>query len=139
MANAFGTVLQYSGATPTVVGGLSNIGAPEITRDTIEETNHESPDGYKEFIGGLKDGGEFTVEGTFAKGDTGQAAIMAHINQDTDGGKKTIEIIFPDTSKWSASTICTKCKPGDSPVGGSIGFSATFKVTGKPTFTEAAA
>jgi predicted secreted protein len=47
------------------VGFVRNITGPDLTRDTIDVTSIDSTGGYREFIGGFRDGGEFTFEMLF--------------------------------------------------------------------------
>jgi hypothetical protein len=56
--SAFGTTLK-KGAT--AIAELISIGGPTISADTIEATSHDSPDGYREFLQGLRDAGEITI------------------------------------------------------------------------------
>lgn len=55
---AHGTILEYSldNDVWVKIANLKNITPPNVTRDEIETTDHDS-NGWKEFIGGLKDGG----------------------------------------------------------------------------------
>ena len=54
-----------NGASPTeafaTVAEVTAISGPGISRDTIDATHMESPDRFREFVGGLRDGGEVTV------------------------------------------------------------------------------
>src|SRR5436190_11500845 len=55
--NAFGTLLKRNGTT---IGEVTDLSGPEISRDNIEVTHHQSPSAYREFMKGLKDAGEFS-------------------------------------------------------------------------------
>lgn len=140
MTNAvasFGTILQYVGTPDVPIAELTNIGGIEISQGTVDVTSHDSTDRWKEFIGGLRDGGEFSCEGNYVSGDAGQQAASDHFAQDTTGGRKSMEIVFPDTSYWAFSAICISLKPvGEAPVEGALPFGATYKVSGKPVFHE---
>ena len=61
---ALGTKLLIGETTPVEVAGLTSIGGLELSADTIDVTTLAS-DGYREFIGSLKDGGEVSLEGYF--------------------------------------------------------------------------
>ena len=57
---SIGTVLNIGqGPTPAPVpvAGLTSIGGLELSADTIDVTKLDSAGGYREFIGGFKDGG----------------------------------------------------------------------------------
>lgn len=57
---SFGTSLKMDPAGGTVyvaVGQVKDIGGPSVTRGDVDVTDHDSADGYREFIPGLADGG----------------------------------------------------------------------------------
>lgn len=58
------------------VAGITDISFPDIDVEDIETTSHDSEGGWKEFIPGLKDGGEVSIEGNY-NGDT---AVLDFIN-----------------------------------------------------------
>lgn len=113
---------------------LNNIGFPEIKTDMADVTTHDSEGGFKEWLMGLKDVGEFTVSGYFAIDDTdGQIAMYDDYLSDTlrnasiKLGTSGAELAF--------SAYLTGCSFGPLPVNDGIPFSATVKITGKPTLT----
>ena len=129
MSNAqagFGTILKYGAGT--VIGELTNIGGPNQSADAIEVTNHQSPDGFREFIGGLKDGGEVTFEGNFLGGDAGQVAIGASF---ISGAVESFVIVFPNGYTWTFSGIVT-AREVSPPMDDKLPFSGTIKISGKP-------
>ena len=126
--SAFGTTLSRNGHP---VSELTRIGSPSITVETIDVTNHQSPDGYKEFIAGLMDAGEVPIEGNFISGDTnGQIGLVNDLN-----GKviQDYAITFPDATTWTFKALVTAFQTGEADVNGKLSFSATLKVSGKPT------
>lgn len=127
-----GTVLKY--AAGTTVGELTNIAGPSMSGETIDVTSHESTDGFREFVGGLKDGGELSIEGAFIQDDAGQLALLASFNS---GAVESFVVVFPDNAQFAVSGIVTGIEVG-APMDDKIGFSATIKITGKPAFTGAA-
>ncbi|MCI0687121.1 MAG: hypothetical protein L0Y54_07800, partial [Sporichthyaceae bacterium] len=64
--DAFGTVLKRGdGGSPenfTAIGRSTSISGPGLSRETLDVTAHDSPDQWREFQGGLRDGGELTVD-----------------------------------------------------------------------------
>jgi len=54
----FGRVV---GGIFTPIANITNISGPSRSRETIDVTTHDSPDGYMQFIGGLRDGGEVSL------------------------------------------------------------------------------
>lgn len=126
----FGAELKYSAGT--IVGELTSIGGMKLKADVIDVTNHDSADGYKEFIGGLRDAGEFPIEGNFIQDDAGQLALLASFNS---GAVESFVVTFSDTSTWAFSGIVTGIEVGKADLKNQVSFTATLKVTGKPTFT----
>ncbi|MFA5374128.1 MAG: phage tail tube protein [Candidatus Omnitrophota bacterium] len=128
--SGFGTDLTWNSV---VIAEVINVSGPNQSRDMIEVTNHDSANGFKEFIAGLADGGEVTIEGNFKAGDTtGQIALHTDFQA---GTSRTLLITFPSSlGNMSGTAFCTAFEmtfPHDN----KIGFSATFKYTGKPTLT----
>lgn len=131
MSNAkhsFGTVLKQG---VTTIGELTEIGGVDISADTIDVTTLASADGYREFIQGLRDGGEISMSGFFYPGDAGQSALLTSLNAGT-ADSYTIE--FPATmgATWTVVGIMTAYNTGSS-LGDAVTFEATLKVTGKPS------
>ena len=50
------------------------------SNDTIDVTNFDSPAGTKEYIPGLADGSEITIECNYVAAATGQVALVASID-----------------------------------------------------------
>lgn len=132
---ALGTIISKGTTTPTEIGGLTNITGIEITADTIDVTTLASPGGYREFIGSFKDAGEVGLEGFFEPGSTsGQVALQTSLD---NGLAEDYKIAFPTTppAEWAFKGVVTGFKVGDVEVDGTIAFSATIKVSGKPVLT----
>lgn len=127
---AFGTTLARDGNN---IAELTSIGAPKLSLDTQEVTSHQSSSGYKEYIGTLLDGGEVVIEGNFISSDSdGQIGLI------TDMEAKTVQdfvITFPTaiTATWTFTALVTAFEIGDMATDGTLTFSATLKISGKPT------
>lgn len=123
-----GTKLLF-GTTP--VAELTSIGGLELSADTIDVTSLDSDGGYREFIGGFKDGGEVGISGFFNPGDAGQAAVYAAFNS---GATTPCEIEFPSELKasWIFNAVVTGFTTG-AELEEAISFEATLKVSGEPT------
>ncbi len=135
--NAFGTQFRRAtnlspGNVFETIANVTSIGGPERTRETIDVTSHDSPDGWMEFIGGLKDGGEITLDINYDP-----AEATHDIDDDFDDGvaRNYQIVILPDTEDeytWTIKGIMTTL--GDEfPYDDKMARSMTIKVTGKPT------
>lgn len=130
---AFGTTFKW-GATGTVAG-LSNIGGISVSVDTADVTSHDSTDGWEEVVATIKRTGELTIEGYFDPTDTdGQVAMYTAAGSST---ATACTITYPSETKTvlTFNAFITGVTIGNAPHDGFIDFSATLKITGKPTLT----
>ena len=125
---AVGTRLQIN--TNNIVE-LTEINGIALTADTIEITNLSSPNGFREYFYGLKDGGEVSISGFFNPQDTnGQIALHTAFRNSVVA---TFSILFPSSiASWAFSGLVTNFETGSS-MEEAVTFSATIKVTGEPT------
>lgn len=126
---AFGTVLFWNGEE---TAELSNIGI-SMSGDSIDVSSHESADGlgdrFREFIPGLKDAGEVTMEGNYIPADVGQAAIEADYEAHE---VRRIHIFAPNgIVDFEVDAFVTRLEIS-APHDGKLSFSGTFKVDGAP-------
>lgn len=137
--DAFGTLFQRAsgtspGTTYATIANVTNIGGPERTRETIDVTAHDSPGQWMEFIGGLKDGGEISLDINY---DPGQVTHDLDADFDDVLPRNYRIIILPGTEDehtWQLKGIMTTL--GDEfPYDDKMARSMTVKVTGKPTLT----
>ncbi|MDD4985866.1 MAG: phage tail tube protein [Dehalococcoidales bacterium] len=121
------------------IAELTNIDGVQVTQETVDVTSHESADGYREYIPTLRDTGEINIEGNFIGGDSdGQLGLEDDLNA---GTLQSFTITFPYalSATWTFSAYVTAFKAGGFPVDGKVPFSATLKVSGKPTLGVTAA
>lgn len=128
-----------NGASPevfTTLAEVTSITPPAMARDTVDATHTESPGAWREFIAGLKDGGEVSLELNFVPGGSAAAALAAEMDLDGPLATKNRQILFPDGSYFSFAGILSGFEP-DAPLDDKMSASVTFKVTGKPTLVQA--
>ncbi|HET7041687.1 MAG TPA: phage tail tube protein [Gemmatimonadales bacterium] len=131
--DAFGTTLERETITPGTFAALAkitNIGGPGISRETLDVTAHDSPDGWREFLGGLKDGGEVSADINYDPAD--HDTLVA----DLDAQAINYRITWPGGAKWAFPAILTGFEPS-APFDDKLTASITWKVAGKPTLTAA--
>jgi len=126
--SAFGTTLKKGAVA---IAELTNIGGPSLSAATIDATSHDSADGYREFLQGLRDGGEIGIEGNFIPGNAGQVALVTDFN-DGSLDEYTITLPVAMATTWTCNAIVTafECRE---PYDAQASFTATLKVSGKPT------
>jgi predicted secreted protein len=115
------------------IAELTNISGPSQSADTIDLTSHDSSDAYREFVAGLRDGGEISFEGNLITTDsTGQIAMHTDFQA---GSTKAWSITFPSSLGSMAGNGIVTAFELSYPAEGKISISGTIKVTGKPTLT----
>lgn len=136
--DAYGTLLQIGdGGSPeafTTIAEVTEISGPSLALDPLDVTAHTSPGAFREFIGGLLDGGEITAtinyvptEGTHDAGTGLLADMIART-------VRNFNLIFPDTgaTSWRFPALVTAFEPAE-PVDDRLSAEITLKVAGQPT------
>ena len=135
---AFGTLLKIGdGATPedfTPIEEVVNITGPGLSTDPIDMTHQGSPGKCKEFIAGLKDGGEVTFDLNYIPTAVTHNATAGLINDWENGTKRNFQLVFPDigNTTWAVTALVTGFEPS-APVEDKLAASVTLKVSGQPT------
>lgn len=133
--DAFGIALKRGdGVTPTeaftAIASVTNVSGPEIERETYDVTAHDSVDGWREFIGGLKDGGEVSI--TVNYDPRVHDDLVADFE---DTAPRNYKMVFPDSlGEWALKLILKGFKQ-EAPVDDKLSAELTFKVSGKPAIT----
>lgn len=118
----------------TPVGSLSSITGVEVSSDTTEVTALDNESGYREFLGGFKNGGEVPIEGYLDGEDQGQNEMYEAME---DQKVHDFAIQFPEAigKTWKFKGIVTKFATSAS-TDDAIKFSSTVKVSGKPELVK---
>ena len=130
---AFGT--QLSKGT-TAIAELTSIGVVGVTREMIDATSHDSADAYKEYIPGLIDTAELSIEGILDKADAGQTALLTDLEAGTCDSY-TITGPTGNAFSYAFDAYVTAYNAGPFNYDGKITFSATLKISGKVVYTPA--
>lgn len=119
-----------------VVGEVTNITPPGVTRDAIDATHLGSPEGYKEFIAGMKEGGEASLTVNYVPSATDRllagfdaGRIRCAINFPAFAGSPAVTLTFTAiVTAWNLNDVVAADK-----------MSATFtcKCSGRPVFALA--
>jgi predicted secreted protein len=118
----------------TKVAEVLSVGGPSLSRDTPEATHTDSTAGYKEFIAGMKDGGEVTVTMNFLPADATQKLSGGLLGDFATDTLINYKITFPSspTVAWTFAGLMTGFEP-DVPIDDRMTASVSFKVSGQPT------
>lgn len=131
--DAFGTELRRGdGATSevfTAIANVTNVGGPSLSRSTIDVTSHDSPNQWMEFLGGLKDAGEVSLDVNY---DPDVHDVLVADFEDT--APRNYRVAFPTTPEtlWNVSAILTGFEP-EAPHDDKLAAELTFKLTGQPS------
>ena len=114
----------------TKVAEVKGITGPGITGDDIDVTHTDSSDGYREFIPGLADSGEVSLDVNFTKAEL--ALIWSYVRTE-----RTYMVTFSDGSKWYGNGY-VKGITNEAPLDGAITGTVTVKCSGKWVFAAVA-
>lgn len=138
--DGFGTLFKRAttitpGTTFETIANVTGIKGPDRKRETIDVTAHDSPGGWMEFLGGLKDGGEIQLDLNY---DPAEVTHDIDTDFDDTAPRNYRIVILPGTDEewtWSISGVMTDL--GDEfPYDDKMTRSMTVKVTGKPTLAQ---
>jgi predicted secreted protein len=116
-----------------LLGGLTDIPAPSFTRETLDVTAHDSPNGFREFIGGLKDPGEMACALNWTPGNDTHDIIIAMMDEDVP---RVFEVTFTQVDPAVTCTFTASLTTFEptGPVEGQLTASLTLRVTGVPVW-----
>ena len=127
-STAFGVTFTWDG---NAVAEIRDIKAPKMEAEDVDMTTHTSTSGFKEYLSGLKEGGECTLECNLINTDTdGQLQLAADI---VTGTTKTGVVTFPDGSSWTFTGYAKSFEVVSDKANALIA-NIGVKVTGVPTF-----
>jgi predicted secreted protein len=117
-----GSTLAIGG---TAVGQIMNINGPNESRDSIDISNMGSSAKWREFLPGMLDAGECTIDMVY-DGSTNAQLVAVQATQTA----QTITVTFPDATNatWTASGFITSLGhtiPYDDKITQSVGFKFT--------------
>lgn len=114
----------------TAVADVTNIDVLDVEADTIDVSSHDSTDQWREFVAGMKDGGELSMELNYDPADHG--TIFGLVGDDPLGHKITL----PDSgaAEVTFDAIVTGFS-AQAPYDDKLSATVTIKVSGAVTVT----
>lgn len=131
--DAFGTKWAFStdgGTTFVNVADVTKIDVLAIKADTTDASSHDSPSQWREFIGGMKDAGDLSMEVNYDPSVHG--TILANV-----GGlpiKHKITLTDAGAAVVAFDAIITGIK-AQAPYDDKLAATVTIKVSGAPVIT----
>lgn len=138
----FGALIQKGTGTGSpedyvTILGIKSISGPSITRDTHDTTVMTSPGGWREFIGGLKDGGEVSFTANWLPRDTTQGDLADEFDKDSCESRSNWRIVVPacpgEPEVYLEFAGVLTGQNIEIPMDDLMGFEGTIKVSGRPT------
>ncbi len=100
-----------------------------MSRNAIDVTHTTSPNNVREFLAGLIDSGEFTIEFNLVPA---ASDVVLTALQEASG---SWQILFPNNIAWTYTAFCTGYTL-TTPLDDKMSGSATFKVSGLPVLSD---
>lgn len=124
-----GTTFSIGG---TPVAELTDIGGPSSSVEETEVTSHDS-NFHKEFLPGLIEEGEISLEGNLVLSDAGYQALRTAFKT---RAVVAWQILYPNEYGWSGDGFFTAFEATSPSDGSQATFSATLRITGEITDIE---
>ena len=120
--------------TFTTIAEVRDIEGPELELEAKEVTSHDSPGGWREYIGTLLTGGEVSFDLNFIPTNATQSYTSGLIEDMVGRTKRNFQLIFSDTgaTTWAFTALVTGFKPSAG-VEDELLAEVTLQVTGQPT------
>ena len=118
-----------------IIGGLTDVTLPEVEVTDIDTTTHDSSGGFREFVGGLKDGGVVTLSGDYNIADAGQTYLRNPANVGTT--PVAVVVTFSDDSTATFNAV-VKGYGVNNPLDEVVTFTASLRISGSITYAAAA-
>ena len=118
---------RWDGANWDNIAEINSITGPNKSRDTIDVTSLDSTGGYREFIGGFRDGGTVTLPMNFTR------STYEVMNTDFESAVlQNYEILLPDTEATSFEFVGLVTELGlGIPADDKVTADVTIKVSGQ--------
>lgn len=128
----------HNGTALTELVGVFNVGIPEGSTEEVEVTHYKSANKFREFIAGLRERGEFTVEMNYVPGSATDTLCQSAFGA---ADRRAFKIVLPDDEGQPAWEIdgeaFAKSYPRNIPLEDRITAQLNFRVSGD--IAEAAA
>jgi len=123
---------RWSGSAWVAISEINSISGPNMSRDTIDVTSLDSTGGYREFIGGFRDGGTVQLAMNFLR------ATLDTMKTDFESDTlQNYEIVLPDTETTTLEfTGLVTELPLEVPPDDKITMTVSIKVSGQVTLNS---
>ena len=121
----------------TTIAECKNLSGPQLTAGAIDVTSHDSAAAFREYIGGLRDGGKITFDLNWIPNNATHGFVTGLLSRGFGGTKSQstqFRVVFPDaaTTTWTFNGLVTKLAPV-SGVDKELLAQVEIQITGQPT------
>lgn len=128
-----GAIVKLGLTTVHTVAEVTSISGIEYSADSLDVSTHSSGYNYRQYIQGMRDAGELSIEGYFT---TRTAQSVVDLFEQTQNMTCTIDLpTSPSSTRFTATVFVTGFST-EAPLDGVIPFTTTLKVTGKPSLGQ---
>jgi len=100
-------------------------------RDALDASNVDSPDNYREFIGGMRDGGQCTISVVYDEANATHAQVTTDLESDVVTNYR-IAFPAPISKVWTLPALVIDIGR-EMPFEGKVTLDFIIKISGKPT------
>ena len=120
------------GGTLTKLGEVTAITTPSVTVDEVEATSFDSVGGFREYITGLRDGGEGEITMNYVPGSATDTLIQTAL---TDGEARDYMIVLPNgAAGWEVTgSLIVRSYTKDVPIDDRMTATLGVRFTGQAT------
>lgn len=131
-----GTVLKRgdgaSSESFVALSEVNEINGPSMDREQIEVTSLDSTGGYREYIGGFRDGGEVVLNMNWTRDN-----FITLVGDFEDDDETNFQIVFPDDGETTLDFAgLVTSVPVTIPTDDKITMNVTIKVTGQVSISS---
>lgn len=134
----YGATFERGTGSPlafTEVARVVELGAPNISRDAVETTHLKSTSRYKEFIAGMRDGGEVSLTIVYNPENATHTSLKTDFDSN-ELGEYRVTIPSDTNYEWTFQGLITSMET-PLPMDDKVTQAITIKVTGVVTFASA--
>lgn len=136
--DATGTLLKRDSTGAGVfvtIASVEDLSGPGRSRNMIDVSAHDSPDKYREFVKGMKDGGEVTATINYRPGETTHQQLDGDFEEDELRDYQLVMLPNdPDEHTWDFTAGISDISD-EFPLDDKMAREVTFKISGKPVLT----
>jgi hypothetical protein len=123
----FSTLYPDSPNEYVALAEVTSVSWPNMARDSVDASHMESPNRYREFIPGMVDPGEMSVEFNFIPGNTSHHNLLMELELPETLSRRIVKGARTFEFRAFLTGLEMSAAVGDKQTG-----TATFKLTGEP-------